>query len=153
PPHPRTVAVRPEEVLARDGQGDGRRRCLLGAAGHRVDLEIGGASGDLVHRRRAARRQGRPPAAGPPPPRYRHAPPHRLPPLLRRALVMPKRNGYDTLRGLRREERTKQAHVVAVSSKNQESDRAWGLRQGADDYLPKPFSADHLLTTIRRFVR
>jgi twitching motility two-component system response regulator PilH len=68
-------------------------------------------------------------------------------------IVMPKRNGYDILRGLRRDERTKQTRVVVVSSKNQESDRAWGLRQGADDYLPKPFSADQLLTTIRRFVR
>ncbi len=68
-------------------------------------------------------------------------------------IVMPKRNGYEILRGLRRDERTRQTRVVVVSSKNQESDRVWGLRQGADDYLPKPFSADQLLTAIRRFVR
>jgi DNA-binding response OmpR family regulator len=68
-------------------------------------------------------------------------------------IVMPKRNGYEILRGLRRDERTKQTRVVVVSSKNQESDRVWGLRQGADDYLPKPFSAEQLLTAIRRFVR
>ena len=66
---------------------------------------------------------------------------------------MPKRNGYEILRCLRRDERTRQTRVVVVSSKNQESDRVWGLRQGADDYLPKPFSADQLLTAIRRFVR
>ena len=68
-------------------------------------------------------------------------------------IVMPKRSGYEILRGLRRDERTKHTRVVVVSSKNQESDRVWGLRQGADDYLTKPFSADQLLTTIRRFVR
>ena len=68
-------------------------------------------------------------------------------------IVMPKRSGYEILRGLRRDERTKQTRVVVVSSKNQESDRVWGLRQGADDYLPKPFSADQLLTAIRRFVQ
>ncbi len=68
-------------------------------------------------------------------------------------IVMPKRNGYEILRGLRRDERTRQTRVVVVSSKNQESDRVWGLRQGADDYLPKPFSADQLLTAIRRFVK
>lgn len=67
-------------------------------------------------------------------------------------IVMPKRNGYEILRGLRRDERTKQTRVVVVSSKNQESDRVWGLRQGADDYLPKPFNAEQLLTAIRRFV-
>jgi len=68
-------------------------------------------------------------------------------------IVMPKRSGYEILRGLRRDERTKQTRVVVVSSKDQKSDRAWGLRQGADDYLTKPFSADQLLTAIRRFVR
>ena len=68
-------------------------------------------------------------------------------------IVMPKRNGYEILRCLRRDERTRQTRVVVVSSKNQESDRVWGLRQGADDYLPKPFSADQLLTAIRRFVQ
>ncbi|OLC35861.1 MAG: hypothetical protein AUH81_09320 [Candidatus Rokubacteria bacterium 13_1_40CM_4_69_5] len=55
-------------------------------------------------------------------------------------IVMPKRNGFDVLRGLRKDQRTKQTHVVVVSSKNQESDRLWGLKQGADEYLPKPFA-------------
>ena len=68
-------------------------------------------------------------------------------------VVMPKRNGYEALRAVRRDERIKQARVIVVSSKSQESDRVWGLRQGADEYLPKPFSADQLLATIRKFVR
>jgi DNA-binding response OmpR family regulator len=68
-------------------------------------------------------------------------------------IVMPKRNGFDALRGLRKDARTRETRVVVVSSKNQESDRTWGLRQGADEYLPKPFTAEQLLTAVRRFMR
>ncbi len=68
-------------------------------------------------------------------------------------IVMPKRNGFEVLRSLRRDERIKQTRVVVVSSKNQESDRVWGMRQGADEYLPKPFTPEQLLTMVRRFLR
>jgi CheY-like chemotaxis protein len=67
-------------------------------------------------------------------------------------IVMPNRNGYEVLRGLRKDERTKDTPVVFVSSKNQESDRVWGKRQGAADYLAKPFTADQLLTMVRQFI-
>ena len=68
-------------------------------------------------------------------------------------IVLPKRNGFELLRLLKKNERTKTTPIVLVSSKNQESDRAWGKRQGADDYLAKPFTSDQLLTTVGRFVR
>jgi twitching motility two-component system response regulator PilH len=68
-------------------------------------------------------------------------------------IIMPKRNGFEALRGLRRDERTKQTRVVVVSSKNQDSDRTWGLRQGADEYLAKPFTPEQLLGAVRRFAR
>jgi DNA-binding response OmpR family regulator len=68
-------------------------------------------------------------------------------------IVMPKRNGYEVLRALRKDPRTRQTRVVVVSSKNQESDRLWGLRQGADDYLAKPFTREQLVATVRRFAR
>jgi DNA-binding response OmpR family regulator len=67
-------------------------------------------------------------------------------------IVMPKRNGYELLRALRKDERTRATPVVLVSSKNQESDRAWGRRQGADDYLGKPFTSNELLSMVGRFV-
>jgi twitching motility two-component system response regulator PilH len=75
------------------------------------------------------------------------------PDLLLLDIVMPKRNGYEILRALRRDERTKATPVVLVSSKNQDSDRAWGKRQGADEYLPKPFTSDQLLSMVGRFAR
>jgi twitching motility two-component system response regulator PilH len=66
-------------------------------------------------------------------------------------IVMPKRNGYELLRSLKRNAQTRTTPVVLVSSKNQESDRVWGKRQGADDYLPKPFTSDQLLSMVGRF--
>jgi twitching motility two-component system response regulator PilH len=68
-------------------------------------------------------------------------------------IVMPNRNGYEILRSLKRDERTRRTPVVLVSSKNQESDRVWGKRQGADEYLGKPFTAEQLVTVVRQFVR
>ena len=67
-------------------------------------------------------------------------------------IVMPKRNGYELLRSLKRNAQTRTTPVVLVSSKNQASDRAWGRRQGADDYLGKPFTSDQLLGMVERFV-
>jgi twitching motility two-component system response regulator PilH len=43
--------------------------------------------------------------------------------------------------------------VVLVTSKNQASDEAWGRRQGADDYLGKPFTPEQLVGVVRRFAR
>ena len=68
-------------------------------------------------------------------------------------IIMPKRNGYEILRALRKDARTKTTPVVLVSSKNQESDKAWGKRQGADEYLAKPFTSDELLSMVQRFAR
>jgi twitching motility two-component system response regulator PilH len=68
-------------------------------------------------------------------------------------IVMPNRNGYDILRALKKDERLRHTPVVLVSSKNQESDRAWGKRQGADDYVTKPFTPEQLLAAVRRFSR
>lgn len=68
-------------------------------------------------------------------------------------VVMPKRNGYEVLRSLRRRDQTKGVPVVMVTSKDQESDRAWGMRQGASDYVTKPFTPDQLLGAVRRLVK
>jgi twitching motility two-component system response regulator PilH len=68
-------------------------------------------------------------------------------------IVMPRRNGYEILRSLKREPRTQAMPVIVVSAKNQESDRLWGKRQGADEYLTKPFTPEQLLATVARFTR
>ena len=74
-----------------------------------------------------------------------------LPDLLLLDIVMPKRNGYEILRRLKKDERTRHTPVVLVTGRNQDSDRIWGKRQGADEYLAKPFTGAELLTVVTRF--
>jgi twitching motility two-component system response regulator PilH len=63
-------------------------------------------------------------------------------------VVMPGLNGYQATRTLTRDEVTKDIPVIVCTSKGQETDRIWGLRQGAHDYLVKPVNAAELLKKI-----
>jgi len=64
-------------------------------------------------------------------------------------VVMPGVNGFQATRKLASDPSTKQIPVVMVTSKDQETDRIWGMRQGAVDYLVKPVSAERLLQKAR----
>ena|SRR5437762_6374898 len=74
-----------------------------------------------------------------------------LPDVLLLDVVMPKRNGYELLRRLKKDERTRHTPVVLVTCRDQDSDRLWGKRQGADDYITKPFTSAELLRVVTRF--
>lgn len=63
-------------------------------------------------------------------------------------IVMPGMSGYQATRKLGREESTRHIPVIFVSTKDGEADRAWGLRQGASDYVTKPVNPHILLTAI-----
>jgi len=65
-------------------------------------------------------------------------------------IIMPNRNGYEILRSLKRDERTKHTPVVIITSRNQDSDRVWSKRQGADEYVVKPFTREQLLAVVER---
>jgi len=65
-------------------------------------------------------------------------------------IVLPKLNGYEVLRQLKASEATRDIKVILVSSKSQESDRFWGLKQGADDYIAKPYQDEALVSAIKR---
>ena len=65
-------------------------------------------------------------------------------------VVLPKKNGFQVCRQLKTTVETSGAKVILVSSKNQPSDRFWGMKQGADEYLTKPFEAQDLLATVQR---
>ena len=73
-----------------------------------------------------------------------------LPDVLLLDVVMPKRNGYELLRRVKRNERTRHTPVVLVTCRNGDSDRIWGKRQGADDYITKPFTSVELLSAVTR---
>ena len=60
-------------------------------------------------------------------------------------IVMPGMNGYQATRTLMNDPQTRAIPVVMVTSKGQETDRVWGLRQGAVDYLVKPVTPDQLV--------
>jgi twitching motility two-component system response regulator PilH len=63
-------------------------------------------------------------------------------------VVMPGQNGYQATRAIKRDDRYKDIPVIMCTSKGLETDRIWGLRQGAADYIVKPVNGDELLTKI-----
>lgn len=71
------------------------------------------------------------------------------PDLILMDVVMPGMNGFQATRQLARNPLTAGIPVVMVTSKDQASDRAWGLRQGAVEYLMKPVGDDELLAAVR----
>lgn len=68
-------------------------------------------------------------------------------------VVMPRMNGYELCRKLRTDSKTHKIKVVMCSTKGEEFDRYWGLRQGADAYIAKPFQPDELISTIKQLTR
>ena len=62
---------------------------------------------------------------------------------------MPGQNGYQLTRTITRDPRFADVPVILCTSKNQETDKVWGLRQGARDYLVKPVNGDELLAKIK----
>lgn len=64
-------------------------------------------------------------------------------------VVMPVLNGFQATRQLQRDPQTADIPVIMVTTKDQATDRAWGLRQGALDYLVKPVNAKELVARIR----
>ena len=63
-------------------------------------------------------------------------------------VVMPNLNGFQATRRLSKDPATHHIPIIIVSSKNQETDKLWGFRQGAKGYLCKPVNEDQLLTEI-----
>ena len=70
------------------------------------------------------------------------------PDLILMDVVMPGLNGYQATRTLTRDEATKGIPVIVCTSKGQETDKIWGLRQGAVDYLVKPLNPEELLQRV-----
>ena len=63
-------------------------------------------------------------------------------------VVMPGQNGFQATRALSRDEATKHIPVIICTSKGQETDKIWGMRQGARDYIVKPVNQADLLAKI-----
>lgn len=72
-----------------------------------------------------------------------------LPDLILMDVVMPGINGYQATRTISREEATRHIPIIMTTSKDAETDKIWGMRQGAFDYMTKPLDLDELLRKIQ----
>ncbi len=68
-------------------------------------------------------------------------------------VVMPRMNGYEVCRRLKTDPKTQNVPVIICSSKGEEFDRYWGMKQGADAYIVKPFQPRELLVTVKQLLR
>lgn len=68
-------------------------------------------------------------------------------------IVMPRMNGYEVCRRLKADPKTQNVPVVMCSSKGEEFDRYWGMKQGADAYVAKPFQPTELIGTVKQMLR
>ena len=75
-----------------------------------------------------------------------------IPDLILMDVVMPNLNGFQATRSITREPTTRHIPVVLVTTKDQDTDRVWGMRQGARAYLTKPFSEAELAEIITQHV-
>ena len=76
-----------------------------------------------------------------------------VPDLILMDVVMPGQNGFQTTREITRNPLTEHIPIIICTSKNQETDRIWGLRQGARDYIVKPVNTKLLLQKIASYLR
>jgi twitching motility two-component system response regulator PilH len=75
-----------------------------------------------------------------------------IPDMILMDVVMPNLNGFQATRTISREPSTKHIPIVLVTTKDQDTDRFWGMRQGAKAYLTKPFSETELSDVITKYV-
>jgi twitching motility two-component system response regulator PilH len=71
------------------------------------------------------------------------------PDLILMDVVMPGQNGFQLTRAITRDPRWAAVPVIMCTSKNLETDKVWGMRQGARDYIVKPVNGDELLAKIK----
>lgn len=64
-------------------------------------------------------------------------------------IVMPGMSGFELCRNLKNHPATERVPIIICTSKNQEIDRLWGMKQGADAYITKPFTREQLIRAIK----
>ena len=67
-------------------------------------------------------------------------------------VIMPHKNGYQVCRQLKNDAKTHDIKIILFTIQNQQADYLWGLHQGADAYLAKPFHEAELLTAVAQFL-
>ena len=75
-----------------------------------------------------------------------------VPDLILMDVVMPNLNGFQATRTISKDAKTSHIPIVLVTTKDQETDRVWGIRQGAKAYVTKPVNEGELVDTINEFL-
>ncbi|OQX28428.1 MAG: two-component system response regulator [Desulfobacteraceae bacterium IS3] len=68
-------------------------------------------------------------------------------------IILPKKNGFQVCRQLKTSPDTEHIRIIMLTSKTQDSDRFWGLKQGADRYMTKPFDNNELLANVAELLK
>ncbi len=68
-------------------------------------------------------------------------------------VVLPGRSGFELCRQLKAQDNTSKIPVVLCSTTGTEMDKFWGLKQGADAYIPKPVDQESLVNTVKQLLR
>lgn len=76
-----------------------------------------------------------------------------IPDLVVTDIVMPKMNGYELCRWIKTNPSSQNIPVVMCTSKGEDFDRYWGMKQGADAYIAKPFRPGELVKTIKQLLK
>ena len=72
-----------------------------------------------------------------------------VPDLILMDVVMPNLNGFQATRTITKEETTKHIPIILVTTKDQDTDKVWGMRQGARAYVIKPIKEDELVQALK----
>ena len=72
------------------------------------------------------------------------------PDLLILDVIMPQKDGYQVCRNIRTRRKYKETPIIMISARNQKSDQYWGLKQGANEYLGKPFDINLLIDKVKQ---
>jgi len=76
-----------------------------------------------------------------------------LPDLILMDVVMPNLNGFQATRTISKEPTTAHIPIVLVTTKDQDTDKVWGMRQGAKAYVVKPIKEEELVSTLKELAR
>ena len=68
-------------------------------------------------------------------------------------VVMPGMSGFELCRSLKKQPETADVPIVICTSKNQDIDRLWGMKQGADAYVTKPYTQEQLVESVKSVMK
>jgi twitching motility two-component system response regulator PilH len=68
-------------------------------------------------------------------------------------IIMPNMNGYELCRWMKADPKIKDIPVVMVSTKSEDFDRYWAMKQGGDAYITKPYQPEELINTINKLLK